>query len=92
MNDPIPYNNEFDAAKQALVEIGSSLWFSGLSHGWQDFLVSHTVEYFDNRHVTMQRAASVVFGIYQDRVSVDPSILQKNPWHSNLNFNTSAPW
>lgn len=48
MTEPIPCNNEFEAAEKALRDIGSNLWFGGLSEEWQDFLVSNTVECFDN--------------------------------------------
>ena len=84
MTEPIPGNNEFEAAEKALRDIGSNLWFGGLSEEWQDFLVSNTVECFDNYELTMQEAANAIIGIYQQLVSSDPSILQSNPWDTNI--------
>lgn len=84
MTEPIPGNNEFKAAEKSLRDIGSNLWFGGLSDEWQDFLVSNTVECFDNYQVTMQEAANAIIGIYQQMVNTDPSILQSNPWNMNL--------
>lgn len=86
MNEPIPDNNEFKAAEKSLRDIGSNLWFVGLSVEWQDFLVQNTVECFDNYQITIQEAASAIIGIYQKMVNTDPNILQKNPWNTNLNM------
>lgn len=80
MAKPIPGNNEFEAAEKALRAIGSNLWFGGLSDEWQDFLVSNTVECFDNYELSMEEAANALIGIYQKLVRADPSILQSNPW------------
>jgi hypothetical protein len=84
MNEPIPSNNEFNAAEKALRRIGSNLWFGGLSEEWQDFLVSNTVECFDNYQVTMQEAANLIIGKYQQIVNSNPSILQLNPYNANI--------
>ncbi len=84
MTEPILGNNEFKAAEQALRDRGSNLWFGGLSEEWQDFLVSNTVECFDNYQVTMQEAANAIIGIYQQMVNSDPDILQSNPWNTNI--------
>jgi len=86
MTESIPGNNEFKAAENALRDIGSNLWFGGLSEEWQDFLVSNTVECFDNYQVTMQDAAKAIIGIYQQMVNADPSILQSNPRTTNINM------
>lgn len=84
MTEPIPNNNEFDAAEEELRKIGSNLWFGGLSEQWQDFLVSNTVEFFDTNEVSMQQAASELIGIYKVLVNADPGILQKNPWDVDI--------
>ena len=86
MADPTPGNNEFKAAEKALRDIGSNMWFSSLSDEWQDFLISNTVECFDNYQLTMQEAANSIIGIYQKLVSADRSILQSNPWDTTINF------
>ena len=84
MSEPISGNNEFKTAEQALRKIGSNLWFGGLSAEWQDFLVSNTVECFDNYQLTMQEAANAIISIYQQMVNSDSSILQSNPWDTNI--------
>ncbi|HQT01972.1 MAG TPA: hypothetical protein PLU46_03770 [Thiotrichales bacterium] len=84
MTEPVPNNNEFEAAEKALRDIGSNLWFGGLSDEWQDFLVSNTVGCFDNYQLTMKEAANTIIGIYQQMVNADPSILQSNPWNTNI--------
>ena len=84
MTEPIPGNNEFEAAETALRQIGSNLWFGGLSAEWQGFLTSNTVEFFDNYQVTMQEAANAIIGIYKKLVNADPSILLSNPWEKNI--------
>lgn len=87
MTAPTPSNNEFEAAEKALRDIGSNLWFGGLSDEWQDFLISNTVECFDNYQVSMQDAANAIISIYQTLVNTDPSILQSNPWDTEIKFN-----
>ena len=47
MTEPVPNNNEFNAAEAALRKIGSNMWFGSLNDEWQDFMVSNTVEIFD---------------------------------------------
>lgn len=84
MKEPIPNNNEFEAAEHALRKIGSNLWFSGLSEEWQDFLVSNTVEHFDTYQVSMQEAASSMIKVIQDLLEKHPEILQQNPWDTNI--------
>ena len=84
MKEPIPNNNEFEAAEQALRKIGSNLWFAGLSEEWKDFLVSNTVEYFDTHQVSMQQAASSMIKVFHEIVEKHPEILQQNPWDTNL--------
>lgn len=84
MTAPNPNNNEFGAAEKELRLIGSNLWFGGLSEEWQDFLIRNTVEFFDNYEVTMHQAAQEMVGVYQKLVSVDPGILDLNPWETNL--------
>lgn len=84
MKEPTPGNNEFKVAEKALRDIGSNLWFGGLSDEWQDFLVSNTLECFDSYQVTMQEAANAIIGIYKQMVNSDPSILQSNPWNTNV--------
>lgn len=86
MNNPIPHNNEFDAAEKALREIGSHLWFGGLSDEWQDFLISNTVECFDNYELSMYEAATAIIDIYKKMVLFDPSILNSNPWDTKIPF------
>lgn len=81
MQEPIPDNNEFEAAERALRKIGSNLWFSGLSEEWQDFLTSNTVDHFDTYDLTMEQAATALIQVYQDLVSKSPGILEQNPWH-----------
>ncbi len=44
----------------------------------------NTVEFFDNYEVTMHQAAQEMVGVYQKLVSVDPGILDLNPWETNL--------
>ncbi len=87
MKAPVPDNNEFEAAEKALRDIGSNVWFGGLSKEWQEFLVSNTVECFDNYQVTIQQAANEIIKIYQKLVNSDPSILQSNPWDTEIKFN-----
>lgn len=84
MSEPIQNNNEFQLAEKALRDIGSNLWFGGLSDEWQDFLVSNTLEFFDNYDVTIQEAANAMIGVYQQLVSNDPSILESNPWDISI--------
>jgi hypothetical protein len=81
MKEPIPNNNEFEAAESALRKIGSNLWFSGLSEEWQDFLTSNTVEHFDTYELTMEQAAASLVKVYQELVTANPGILEQNPWH-----------
>ncbi|MGO0305266.1 hypothetical protein ACTL6P_01450 [Endozoicomonas acroporae] len=82
MTEPIPGNNERNAAEAALRKIGSNLWFSGLSDEWQDFLVSNTVEHFDTYEQTMEEAAAGMVRVFQKLVNQDPDILQANPWET----------
>ena len=84
MKEPIPDNNEFEAAERALRKLGSNLWFGGLSKEWQDFLTSNTVEHFDTYHLTMEQAAADMVRIYRQLVSNNPSILEQNPWNVML--------
>jgi hypothetical protein len=84
MTEPIPDNNELDAAEEELRKIGSNLWFGGLSEQWQDFLVSNTVEFFDTYEVSMQQAASELIRIYKVLANADPCILQKNPCDADI--------
>ena len=69
MKEPIPNNNEFEAAELALRKGGSNLWFSGLSEEWQEFLVANTVETFDSYELTMDEAAVNMIRIYQELLS-----------------------
>ena len=87
MKEPAENNNEFKSAEETLRKIGSNLWFSGLSEEWQDFLVSNTVEFFDTYEVSMHQAANKLISIYQVLVNADPSILQKNPWDTDIKIN-----
>jgi hypothetical protein len=87
MTDPIANNNEFQSAEKALRDIGSNLWFGGLSEEWQDFLVSNTVECFDTYEMSMHQAANAIISIYKKIVNSDPNILQSNPWESEIKFN-----
>ena len=84
MTEPVPRNNEFGAAEEALRKAGSNLWFGGLSKEWQDFLIYNTVECFDNYEVNMLEAATWILDIYKKMVSADPGILQSNPWNTNM--------
>ncbi|MCP5207062.1 MAG: hypothetical protein H7A01_07660 [Hahellaceae bacterium] len=80
MNEPIPNNNEFEAAESALRKVGSNVWFSGLSEEWRDFLVSNTLEQFDNYQMTMLEAAQNMISVFQELVNSNPGILDENPW------------
>lgn len=84
MKEPGAIDEEFKAAEEALRKIGSNLWFGGLSEQWQAFLVSNTVDFFDNYEVSMHQAASELIRIYQVLVNADPSILQENPWDADI--------
>lgn len=84
MKEPVPYHNEFEAAERALRKIGSTLWFSGLSNEWQDFLAANTVEHFDTYQVTMEQSAADLVRIYQALVFKNPGILEQNPWNVTL--------
>lgn len=84
MQEPIPNNNEFEAAERALRKIGSNMWFSGLSKEWQDFLTSNTVEHFNTYELTMEQAATALVQVYQELVSSNLGILEQNPWHATL--------
>jgi hypothetical protein len=84
MMEPIPNNNEFEAAERALIKVGSNLWFSGLSEAWKDFLTSHTVEHFDTYETTMEQAAVSVLKVYQELVANNPEILNQNPQAVNV--------
>ncbi|MEM7782159.1 MAG: hypothetical protein AAF623_02315 [Planctomycetota bacterium] len=84
MTEPKPNNNEFKAAEEALRSVGSNLWFGGLSHVWQEFLVSNTVECFDTYQLTLREAASEIIGNYQKMVTANPSILQSDPRKTNI--------
>jgi len=75
-----PNNNEFEAAETALRKIGSNLWFGGLTEKWQEFLVSNTVEIFDTYELTLEQAANQMIEMFQQLVSADPSLLDKDPW------------
>jgi len=80
VNEPTPNNNESDAAEKALRNIGSNLWFGGLSDEWQDFLISNTVEHFDTYEVSMQDAATNMLKAIQVIISKNPDLLDQNPW------------
>lgn len=80
MKDPIPNNNEFEAAELTLRKGASNLWFSGLSEEWQEFLVANTVETFDNYQLSMDEAASNMIRIYQEIVAKNPAAMDQNPW------------
>ena len=82
MNEPIPNNNEFEAAEIALRKVGSNLWFSNLSAEWQDFLVSNTLEHFDNYELSMQEAAISMISVFQKMVEMNPAIVDQNPWET----------
>jgi hypothetical protein len=84
MTEPVPGNNEFKAAEDALRKIGSNLWFGDVSDEWQDFLIFNTVECFDNYEVNILEAATSIINIYQKMVRADPGILQSNPWNTNM--------
>lgn len=80
MKQPEPHNNEFKAAEQALRNIGSHLWFGGLPEAWQEYLIAHTVECFDNYEVTMDQAANAVLKVYQDWILAYENLLELDPW------------
>ncbi len=84
MTEPIPNNNEVEAAEFALRKVGSNLWFSGLSGEWQDFLVSNTLEYFNTYQLSMHEAASNMVRVYQELVAKNPELLEQNPWQAKL--------
>jgi len=84
MSDPIPDNNEFEAAENAIRKIGSHLWFGGLTPEWQDFLVSNTVETFDQYEVTMDQAAQKLIEFYVEIAQAYPEAKTMNPWEENL--------
>ncbi|MBB5211414.1 hypothetical protein [Microbulbifer hydrolyticus] len=84
MKEPIPNNNEFEAAEIALRKIGSNLWFSSLSAEWQDFLVSNTLEHFDTYDLSMHQAATSMISVFQKIVEMNPAILEKNPWETTM--------
>ncbi len=84
MNEPLKDNNEFGAAEEALRQIGSNLWFGGLSNEWQGFLVANTVQFFDDHHASMLQSAEQVIAAYQAIVRADPSVLQQNPRDTNI--------
>jgi len=77
-------NNEFEAAETAIRNIGSHLWFGGLTSEWQDFLVSKTVETFDQYEVTMDLAAQKLIEFYVEIVQAYPEAKTMNPWEENL--------
>jgi hypothetical protein len=80
MSEPTPNNNEFDAAEKALRNIGSNLWFSGLSDEWQDFLIANTVETFDTYELSLDQAAQRLINFFQKVVSARPDLLELDPW------------
>ncbi len=84
MSYPTPRSDELDAAKTALLKIGSHLWFSGLTLEWQKFLVSNTIEAFDQYQVTMEQAAQKLIEFYVETVQAYPKAKAMNPWKENL--------
>jgi hypothetical protein len=80
MKEPIPNNNELEAAKEALRKGASNLWFGGLSEEWQEFLVANTVEIFDSYQLSMAEAASRMIRIYQEIAAKNPEAMDQNPW------------
>lgn len=79
MSEPIPNDNEFEAAENALKKVGSNLWFSGLSEEWKEFLTANTVEHFDTYEISMEDAAASLIKVYQELVANNPEILDQNP-------------
>lgn len=80
MKEPIPDNDEFEAAELALRKGGSNLWFSSLSEEWQEFLVANTVETFDSYQLSMDEAAGNMIRIYLEIVAKNPAVMDQNPW------------
>jgi hypothetical protein len=84
MSDPSLNDNEFEAAETAIRKIGSHLWFGCLTPEWQDFLVSHTAETFDQYQITMDQAAQKLIEFYVEIVQAYPEAKTMNPWEENL--------
>jgi hypothetical protein len=84
MSDPIPNDNEFEAAEKAIRNLGSNSWFGDLTPHWQDFLVSHTVETFKRYEVTMDQAAQKLIEFYVEMTVTHPEAKTLNPWEARL--------
>lgn len=90
MSDPSLNNNEFEAAETAIRKIASHLWFCGLTPEWQDFLVSKTVETFDQHEVTMDLAAQKLIEFYVEIVQACPEAKTMNPWEESVPLEGAA--
>jgi len=84
MTEPVPNNNEFNAAEAALRKIGSNMWFGSLNDEWQDFMVSNTVEIFDTYEISIEQAARHMLEVFQQLIDADLSLLDQNPWEIKL--------
>jgi len=72
MSAPTPNTSAFAAAESAICKLGSHYWFSGLTREWQDFLVSKTVETFNQYQVTMDQAAQKLIEFYVEITQAYP--------------------
>jgi len=88
--DPVPNNEEYDAAERALRDTGSNSWFGTLQEDWQVVLICSTVECFDTYKVSMQEASSLIIKNYQQLVDINPKIMDEEPWSANLRIKELA--
>ena len=84
ITDPTQKNSAFDAAEKAIREIGSDPWFDELTPEWQNFLVSNTVETFEQYAVNLDQAAQKLIEFYVEITLTYPEAKTMNPWESNI--------
>jgi hypothetical protein len=75
---------KFKEAERSLRKQGSNLWFGGLTPEWQEFLITNTVEFFNEYEATMDQAAAELIKVYSRLISADPSLKHKNPFETRV--------